>query len=492
MAEQSQPDRPLTQYSDVNHQPPLWVASIFCPIAAILFLGIRFYARSKNFKPETLWNIGVFVVASAHWACIYAALARGAGKDVSVISETAYFDAGRLIFASRILLLVLEGLSRAFFLHFLRQIFHVRSSRGRSVWDWSNQQGYFKIYTAALLVHIVFVIGAPIIVAAGCNAEQALAGREPGYCANDSARWITVTALTGVSELLPLLLAILSVRTLETTLRRKIDICIVLGSCRLIPLVISTLYLSSYLSFIRSGRSSIDATPFLIYQQILVATSALSLCVPVLRNFGSNFNNGGLGGILDGTGAVTAPSKSSPEVTGPTGAGAGAGTGTGLSLMRLRSIVMGGSSNRGSPPTSHGTSRTGPSGRSFGSGLRSFADDPDKSADIGKLGQPGESEVWVSSEARKGPGSRFRSAGHGGGERVEDEVELVGRGAGIGVGGVPGVGGGGGGGGGVASRPESEGTDSEGLGLGSGGTQQIITEDGKVIVRRKEYEVRRT
>lgn len=42
-----------------------------------------------------------------------------------------------------------------------------------------------------------------------------------------------MTIVTGISELIPLFLAIQSVRGLETNLRRKFDICVVLGSCRI-------------------------------------------------------------------------------------------------------------------------------------------------------------------------------------------------------------------------------------------------------------------
>ncbi|KAF4549465.1 Hypothetical protein D9617_21g096860 [Elsinoe fawcettii] len=442
---------PLTQYSDVNHQPPLWIASVFCPIAAVLFLGIRFYARSKNFKPETYWNIGVFLIASAHWACLYAALAYGAGKDLSVISRTSYFNAGRFVFTSRILLLVLEGLSRTFFLHFLRQIFHVRRNHGKSAWNFTKQEGYFKTYVAAGLLHLFFVIAGPLVVSVGCKPDLTLIGQDGGYCSNDSTRWIAITALTGFSELLPLFLAIQSVRTLETNLRRKFDICIVLGSCRLIPLVLFALYTHSYIQFTLTGRPSLDAPPFLIYQQVLVATSALSLCIPVLRNFGSNFNNGGLGGILDGTAVpVTKDGAGSPETSRRR-----SGISNALGLNRLRSAL---SSRARSHATGSGGSGSG--GRSFGSGLRSFADEPDKSADIGKLGQPGETEVWIGAEGLRRPGRAYRGSSEG------EEVEMGERGQ--------------------AYRPESkDDVPGEGASVASG-------ESRRVILCQKEYEVRRT
>ncbi|TKX23896.1 hypothetical protein C1H76_3834 [Elsinoe australis] len=481
MAESGPARRPLTEYSDVNHQPPLWIASVFCPIASILFLGIRFYARSKNFKPETLWNIGVFVVASAHWACVYAALASGAGKDISVISQSDYFDAGRLIFTSRILLLVLEGLSRTFFLHFLRQIFHVRRTHRKAVWDWSNQHGHFKIYAAALLVHIGFVIAAPMAVSVGCRPELTLAGNEDGYCPNDNTRWIAVTIVTGISELIPLFLAIQSVRGLETNLRRKFDICVVLGSCRIMPLIIFILYTRSYLIFTQSGAPSLSSTTFLIYQQILVATSSLSLCIPVLRNFGSNFNNGGLGGILDGTGAVaTVASKDGPP---PTTNSHRSHRG-GLGLTRLRSVLSR-TSRRG-----HGTGsgNSGGSGRSFNSGLRSFADEPDKSADIGKLGQPGETEVYISSDPW-GPTVPLRAAYKGQGYGHGAGVSGCGIGTGGGVEEVEM---------GMAARPESkdEGSGGETDGTeGPCGPERGSLQSGssqRVILCQKEYEVRRS
>ncbi|KAF2222927.1 hypothetical protein BDZ85DRAFT_119549 [Elsinoe ampelina] len=402
------------------------------------------------------------LVSFAHWACLYAALAYGAGKDRSVLSQESYYNASRFVFISRIILLVFEGLSRTFFLHFLRQIFHVRRSHGKAVWSFTKQEGYFKTYAAAGLLHLAFVIVAPLVVSVGCRPEQTLSGQDGGYCSNNSARWIAVTALTGFSELLPLLLALQSVRTLETNLRRKFDICIILGSCRLIPLVIFTLYTTSYLNFTTTGTPSLSSPPFLIYQQILVATSALSLCIPVLRNFGSNFNNGGLGGILDGTAIpVSKPSPDSPDTSRRR-----SGLGHAFGLNRLRSALSsrnrtnGSGSDGRSPGVGSGATGSGP--RSFGSGLRSFADEPDKSADIGKLGQPGETEVWVSTDGKvRRPGRVYRN----GGGREEDGSDGMEMGQ-------------------VGSRPGSK-DEGEAGSVTSGSSQ-------RVILKRKEYEVVRT
>ncbi|KXT02841.1 hypothetical protein AC578_5384 [Pseudocercospora eumusae] len=267
--------------TETDHRPWVWVASLLAMIYSLLCLAARFTG-----KWDLLWWDDVvlsagYVAAIAHWALLFRSLLDGTGLSSLILSSSELGNAARLYFGSRIPFFLALCLAKLSMLIFTRRIF---------AGDIYRENIFFGVSYSVVILYGLLAI---LLSSAGCHPTETLATRTDAVCNANTARWAVITLFDGLTELIILAMPIwfISKNQLKASKKR---IVIFVYSFRLIVIAFSIATTASYFNFLAHGRNSIDISPVLAWQEVLLAFSLISASFPCLRSFLWAFMSRGL------------------------------------------------------------------------------------------------------------------------------------------------------------------------------------------------------
>ncbi|KAH9826560.1 hypothetical protein Tdes44962_MAKER00524 [Teratosphaeria destructans] len=308
-------------YTADDHQAWLWITSVLSLAYASTIAAVRCMVKWKCFGLDDLVLAVAYAVAIAHWSLVYTALSDGLGKTAAAVGPSALAHIGKLVFASRLLLLLVTGLTKCALVLFIRQLFTEDNGR-----QW-------RICTAAIGVMSLWTVLSPMIVSIGCRPGQAV---DPtlSYCTGDLTRWRFVAAIDFVLEFALLALPAFLFGSVRMHLSKKLTVLMAFAF-RLINGLLLVAYLISYTSFKHHGNANIGIVESQTWLEALVSFTLMSATIPVLKSFMGRFKTADLVRIDTAKGSGT-------------GCGDSVGTGAGYALGSLvRSIT------RASQPEDH-------------------------------------------------------------------------------------------------------------------------------------------
>ncbi|KAF7186246.1 hypothetical protein HII31_12321 [Pseudocercospora fuligena] len=267
--------------TETDHRPWVWVASFLAMIYSLLCLAARFTG-----KWDLLWWDDVvlssgYLAAIVHWGLLFRSLIDGTGLSSLVLSSSELGNAASLYFGSRIPFFLALCLAKLSMLIFTRRIF---------AGDIYRENIFFGVSYGFVILYGLLAI---LLSSAGCHPTETLAPSTDAVCNANTARWAVITLFDGLTELIILAMPIwfISKNQLKASKKR---IVIFVYSFRLIVIAFSIATTASYFNFLKDGRNSIDISPVIAWQEVLLAFSLISASFPCLRSFLWAFMSRGL------------------------------------------------------------------------------------------------------------------------------------------------------------------------------------------------------
>ncbi|KAF2764012.1 hypothetical protein EJ03DRAFT_42942 [Teratosphaeria nubilosa] len=284
-------------YTSDDHQAWLWITSVLSLAYASTIAAVRCMVKWKCFGLDDLVLAMAYVIAIAHWSLVYTALSDGLGKTAAAVGPLALAHIGKLVFASRLLLLLVTGLTKCALVLFIRQLFTKDDGK-----QW-------RLCTAAIGVMSLWTVVSPMIVSIGCHPGQAV---DPtlSYCTGDLTRWRIVAAVDFVLEFVLLALPAFLFGPVRMDLSKKLTILMAFAF-RLINGLLLVAYLISYTSFKHQAKANIGIAESQTWLEALVSFTLMSATIPVLKSFIGRFKTADLVRIDAGKGSGTGCGDSS-------------------------------------------------------------------------------------------------------------------------------------------------------------------------------------
>lgn len=214
-----------------------------------------------------------------YWMVLLFALIKSLGKSEKVTSELQESNAGKLVFASRILFVTILSTTKLSTLFLIQEIF----TRHAIKW-------WFRILVLTASAQALF---GSLLLSAGCSSTHILEGKDNNSCPGNASRWIVFTVIEAVLEVLLLIPVAITVLGLQTNLQRKLW-AITVFACRLVVWVPAWMHLSFYLRFMRKGRTNIDIVSTIVTEELWVALTLVCASTPVLMRVAKKFTTSGI------------------------------------------------------------------------------------------------------------------------------------------------------------------------------------------------------
>ncbi|KAF2035232.1 hypothetical protein EK21DRAFT_107356 [Setomelanomma holmii] len=236
----------LAHYSSEDHSAPLWAVAILGLIYVLGVLLLRAYIKRHVLGWDDYLITASSAAALGYFVVIYEALRHDLGQVPSDGVDSSL--QGKLIFLSRILLLVALHLAKLSTLAILHRIF-VRDQKALNL---LTALAFGSIVVSGLVSVFVGSIGCP---------HSALFN---AHCSSQITRWSVITSLDVATEA-PL-------RPSNPLKLRGV-------------IIVSILHLNAFVAYTQGPPSPFHITTSLIYQQILLAVSFITATTPNMKAF---------------------------------------------------------------------------------------------------------------------------------------------------------------------------------------------------------------
>ncbi|KAF2261346.1 hypothetical protein CC78DRAFT_521904 [Lojkania enalia] len=253
-------------YTPNNHSAVLWIVALLGLVYVVGVLLIRVWIKIKVLGFDD-WFIAISTVVGVGQSIT---MLKGLGKGLGQrpVSDSDEVSAAKLVFASRVLLLISLYLAKCSSVFLLRRLF-VRHDRGNSL-----------ICDLSLGFTILCGIAAVFAGNVGCPSSSALSN----HCDGQIMRWSIVTGLDVITEVVALILPPYLVWQLQMKSTYKLRV--IAAFCfRAGTIVFSVIYLNSWVHYSNGAPSPFNILPVLIWQQVLLAWSLISATIPNLKAF---------------------------------------------------------------------------------------------------------------------------------------------------------------------------------------------------------------
>ncbi|ORY09607.1 hypothetical protein BCR34DRAFT_589210 [Clohesyomyces aquaticus] len=260
------PPNRFAPYTDENHSATLWIASLLGLIYVVGVLVVRLFIKRRVFGFDDAFIIGSTAVSVGQFIAIF----KGLGYGVGVIAANALdlTSAGKVIFSSRVLLLVSNYLAKLSGIFLLRRLFVRDDKTNGLLCDIS----FGFIVICGIISVFVGTVGCP----SSTFFKQ--------HCSSQVLRWSIVTALDVITEVTTLLIPPYLVWQLQ--MRTSYKLRVVAAFCfRVAIIIFSTMHLNAWIKYTNGEPSPFLIVPVLIWQQTLLATSLITATIPNLKAF---------------------------------------------------------------------------------------------------------------------------------------------------------------------------------------------------------------
>ncbi|EEY22505.1 conserved hypothetical protein [Verticillium alfalfae VaMs.102] len=133
--------------------------------------------------------------------------------------------------------------------------------------------------------------GACVTLLVKCRPDTLLTLENALFCPNQKARWLAITALDMLTEILGWLLVVKLCWAVNMSFERKCQV--VLAFTFRLPLIaLSAFHLSYFDKYLESDEPQFAVNSSLLFQQTMILWSLISATVPNLKNFMKSFSIG--------------------------------------------------------------------------------------------------------------------------------------------------------------------------------------------------------
>lgn len=222
--------------------------------------------------------LGAHLLYIAYWVVLLLSLISSLGKSEEITSDDQESKAAKLVFASRIVFVVLLAITKLSTLSLIREIF----TKNATKW-------WFRVL---VIVSLIQGMAGSLLISVHCSPASALIGKGNHQCPGSESRWIAFTTVEAILEVLLVIPVGIIVMRLQTNLQKKIW-AITVFMCRLVVWIPAWLHLSAYIHFLRNGRNNIDIVPTMINEILWVGLALVSASTPVLMRVAKKFTTSG-------------------------------------------------------------------------------------------------------------------------------------------------------------------------------------------------------
>jgi len=164
----------------------------------------------------------------------------------------------------------------------LIQTVFTRNFKSITVWYWVVIAGSLS---EALL--------ATAVISAGCSSSSLLEVPNNNTCPNNIARWVIVTTIESIFELILVIPVAMTVWNIQFGIQTKIVVTVAF-LCRLIVWIPIFLHAALYIDFIRTATSSIQIVPTMVSEELWAAFSIVSASIPLIMSDVRKFSTSGM------------------------------------------------------------------------------------------------------------------------------------------------------------------------------------------------------
>ncbi|KAF2717935.1 hypothetical protein K431DRAFT_205500, partial [Polychaeton citri CBS 116435] len=271
-----------------DRRPWLWVASIVSLSYSLLTLVARLLAKWELLGVEDGLIIGAYVFGVIHWGLFNRAIFEGLGAAEDLAHDLN--EASMLFFSARMHMLVAVYLAKLSVLWFARRIFS------------GTKKSSKKTFEVCLVFTTICGIASLVAASAGCDTRNSL--EDPhGSCDNIPTRWVVITTLDAMTELLLIIPPIYIVLASRVKFASKVTVLTVfafripnVGFMVAIAISFTRLFRSSPASASIGAASSIA-----VWMEVLLGYSLCSASIPCVRSFLTAFLADGLYRVYNDT-----------------------------------------------------------------------------------------------------------------------------------------------------------------------------------------------
>ncbi|KAM5344335.1 hypothetical protein ACJ41O_012872 [Fusarium nematophilum] len=268
MPNQSEPFYPLTED---NHAALVVVTAVIFLIYAYLGIIAKLIIRLNitSMKDFDLVLLGSIALYSAQTACVIAACNDGLGQHRDEISADGFVRYSKLIYASRILGLLVNATTKVSLCLLIRQI------NNQGLLDMAN-----KILGGTV---IVWTVAGVFATAFQCPLPEPWLATNNDQCPNQGPIFVFNGVMNILTDLALCILPVAMMWEVQTPIKRKAIVLALFGTRFVVPIVtIPSLSTARYL-FGNSDDSTWLAVSSMIWLQISLGLSVLTVCIPSLK-----------------------------------------------------------------------------------------------------------------------------------------------------------------------------------------------------------------
>ncbi|KAM0430069.1 hypothetical protein ACHAPT_006075 [Fusarium lateritium] len=266
--DQSPPFYPLTED---NHGALVVVTAVIFFIYAVLGIVGKMLIRLNitSMKDFDLLLLGSAAIYFAQTACVIAACNHGLGEHRKSVSDADFTSFSKLIYASRILALLVDATTKLSLCLLIRQI--------------SNIGGLNVANLILAGVIVAWMVTGIFATAFQCPLPEPWASHSNDQCPSQGPIFVFNGVMNILTDVALCALPVAMMWHVQTSVRRKLIVMSLFGSRLIVPIVtIPILSHSGYL-FNNSDDSTWQSVSIMIWTQIALGLSVLTVCIPSLK-----------------------------------------------------------------------------------------------------------------------------------------------------------------------------------------------------------------
>ncbi|KAH7126564.1 hypothetical protein B0J11DRAFT_459762, partial [Dendryphion nanum] len=274
----------FSEVTENNKAGMIWVISLLGLVYSILALLTRAFIKWRLLGLEDLSLIVAQLLAFGQYGILFASLHHGLGRSSDLLDSQSRIMTAMI---SQILLILSLGLTKCSVISLIRRVFT------------RDMMHSWLICDIILGFVCIWTIASTVVVSAGCNLSNYIPPDGNRTCSGFTTRWLVVTTLDVVSELLLFVLPIYFLWTLQMSIRLKARVVIAF-SFRLPITAFAIIFVHLFTAIEKNPNRGAAISTAIVWQQIQISYSLISATIPCLKSFISSFDT--KFGMGDGSG----------------------------------------------------------------------------------------------------------------------------------------------------------------------------------------------
>ncbi|KAF1948948.1 hypothetical protein CC80DRAFT_283254 [Byssothecium circinans] len=266
-----------------DHGAPIFIAATLGLVFSFLVLFVRITViKWHRWGLDDLVLVCAKTIGLGQWICIFISYHNGLGKAISIVDPGDLPHMAKAFFASRILLVIALCLAKCSLLLSIRTIFTVDLKK-----QW---------LTSNITIAIVCAWGAAsaLAISVNCSPNYVVSGPQNVQCPNHISRLRAIFILEALLESTIVVLPVIFLIGSNMAWSRKLLVAVIF-SLRLPTVAFIIVYLVTSTRFISNDSTGVGIADTAVWQQVLLGYSLMSVTIPMLKQFVTDFTTGGMG-----------------------------------------------------------------------------------------------------------------------------------------------------------------------------------------------------